>query len=160
MGKAKKSSGNDNTIALNKKARHDYTINETIEAGVSLEGWEVKSLRDKRVNLTDAYVMLQGQEVFLIGALITPLLSASTHVSPTPMRARKLLLHREEINKLIGFVERKGFTLVPMTLYWKSGRAKLQVGLGKGKKMHDKRAALKEKDWKRDQERIMKNNRV
>ena len=160
MGKAKKSSGNDNTIALNKKARHDYTINETIEAGVSLEGWEVKSLRDKRVNLTDAYVMLQGQEVFLIGALITPLLSTSTHVSPTPMRARKLLLHREEINKLIGFVERKGFTLVPMTLYWKRGRAKLQVGLGKGKKMHDKRADLKEKDWKRDQERIMKNNRV
>jgi SsrA-binding protein len=160
MGKAKMSSGNDNTIALNKKARHDYTINETIEAGVSLEGWEVKSLRDKRVNLTDAYVMLQGQEVFLIGALITPLLSASTHVSPTPMRARKLLLHREEINKLIGFVERKGFTLVPMTLYWKRGRAKLQVGLGKGKKMHDKRADLKEKDWKRDQERIMKNNRV
>ena len=160
MGKAKKSSGNDNTIALNKKARHDYTINETIEAGVSLEGWEVKSLRDKRVNLTDAYVMLQGQEVFLIGALITPLLSASTHVSPTPMRARKLLLHREEINKLIGFVERKGFTLVPMTLYWKRGRAKLQVGLGKGKKMHDKRADRKEKDWKRDQERIMKNNRV
>jgi SsrA-binding protein len=160
MGKAKKPSGNDNTIALNKKARHDYTINETIEAGVSLEGWEVKSLRDKRVNLTDAYVMLQGQEVFLIGALITPLLSASTHVSPTPMRARKLLLHREEINKLIGFVERKGFTLVPMTLYWKRGRAKLQVGLGKGKKMHDKRADLKEKDWKRDQERIMKNNRV
>jgi len=159
MGKAKKSSGNDNTIALNKKARHDYTINETIEAGVSLEGWEVKSLRDKRVNLTDAYVMLQGQEVFLIGALITPLLSASTHVSPTPMRARKLLLHRRELDKLHDAVKTQGLTIVPLVVYLKSRRIKLLIGLARGKKVHDKRAAIKERDQKREMQRALREHR-
>ena len=156
MAKKSKQKSNDNTIAQNKKARHDYAINETVEAGLVLEGWEVKSLRDKRVNITDTYVMIQKNEAFLVGANITPLQTASTHIHPAPMRARKLLLHRNELDKLIGFVERKGFTLVPMALYWKKGRAKLQVGLGKGKKLHDKRADLKEKDWKRDQERMFK----
>lgn len=156
MAKKSQSKSSDNTIAQNKKARHDYAINETIEAGLALEGWEVKSLRDKRVNITDSYVMIQKNEAWLVAANITPLLTASTHISPAPMRARKLLLNRAELDKLIGFVERKGFTLVPMSMYWKKGRAKLLVGLGKGKKLHDKRADLKEKDWKRDQERLFK----
>jgi SsrA-binding protein len=154
--KSKQSKDHSATIALNKKARHDYAINETFEAGLVLEGWEVKSLRDKRANITDTYVMIQKNEAWLVGANITPLQTASTHVSAQPMRARKLLLHRDELDKLIGQVERKGFTLVPMSLYWKKGKAKLQVGLGKGKKLHDKRADLKEKDWKRDQERLFK----
>lgn len=144
------------TIALNKKARHDFFIEDTYEAGLSLEGWEVKSLRDKRVNITDAYVMLKNQEAYLIGANITPLLTASTHIHPAPTRARKLLLHREELKKLIGLTERKGYTLVPMAMYWKKGRAKLEVGIGKGKKQHDKRADIKERDWQRDKERLFK----
>ena len=154
--KSKKSSDNSATIAQNKKARHDYTITETFEAGLVLEGWEVKSMRDKRASITDTYVMVQKNEAWLVGANITPLQTASTHINPAPMRARKLLLHRNELDKLIGAVERKGFSLVPMSLYWKKGRAKLSVGLGKGKKLHDKRADLKDRDWKRDQERIFK----
>ncbi len=152
--KQKKDTGS--TIALNKKAKHDFFIEDRYEAGIALEGWEVKALREKRVNITEAYVMIQNHEAFLIAANITPLMTASTHIHPAPMRARKLLLHREELNKLIGLVERKGFTLVPMALYWKKGRAKLEVGVGKGKKQHDKRADLKEKDWKRDQARMFK----
>jgi SsrA-binding protein len=152
--KQKKDTGS--TIALNKKARHDYEIGETLEAGLELLGWEVKSLRDKRVNITDTYVMVQKGEAYLVGANITPLQTASTHITPEPMRARKLLLHRYELNKLIGLVDRKGFTLVPMALYWKKGRAKLEVGVGKGKKLHDKRADLKERDWQRDKERLFK----
>ncbi len=143
-------------IAVNKKARHDFEIGETYEAGLALQGWEVKSLRDKRVNITDTYVMIQHGEAWLVGAHITPLPTASTHVKPEPTRARKLLLHRYELNKLIGQVERKGFTLVPMRLYWKKGRAKLEIGVGKGKKLHDKRATLKERDWQRDRERLFK----
>lgn len=143
-------------IAVNKKARHDYEIGETFEAGLALQGWEVKSLRDKRANITDTYVMIQKGEAWLVGAHITPLSTASTHVTPEPTRARKLLLHRYELNKLIGLVERKGFTLVPMRLYWKKGRAKLEFGVGKGKKLHDKRADLKERDWQRDRERLLK----
>lgn len=154
--KSKKTGGDSATIALNKKARHDYAINETFEAGLALEGWEVKSLRDKRASITDTYVMIQKNEAWLVGANITPLQTASSHVHPAPMRSRKLLLHRAELDKLIGAVERKGFSLVPMSMYWKKGKAKLQVGLGKGKKLHDKRADLKERDWKRDQERIFK----
>lgn len=152
--KQKKDAGS--TIAVNKKARHDFAIGETLEAGVALLGWEVKSLRDKRVNITDTYVMIQKSEAFLVGANITPLMTASTHITPEPTRARKLLLHRNELDKLIGMVERKGFTLVPMKLYWKKGRAKLQIGVGKGKKLHDKRADLKERDWQRDKERMFK----
>jgi len=153
---SKKTKDNSASIAQNKKARHDYAINETFEAGLVLEGWEVKSLREKRANITDTYVMIQKNEAWLVGANITPLQTASTHIHPAPTRARKLLLHRNELDKLIGMVERKGFTLVPMSLYWKKGKAKLQVGIGKGKKLHDKRADLKEKDWKRDQERLFK----
>jgi SsrA-binding protein len=152
----KNTKGSDNTIAQNKKARHDYAISETWEAGVALLGWEVKSLRDKRANITDTYVIIQKGEAYLVAANITPLQTASTHINPEPMRARKLLLHRSELSKLIGFVERKGFTLVPLALYWKKGRAKLQIGLGKGKKLHDKRADLKERDWQRDKERLFK----
>ena len=156
MAKKSKTKDNDSTIAINKKARHDYAINETMEAGLVLLGWEVKSLRDKKINITDTYVNIQKGEAFLVAANVTPLLAASTHIRPDPMRPRKLLLNRIELNKLIGLVERKGFTLVPMKMYWKKGRAKLLIGLGKGKKQHDKRADLKEKDWKRDQERIFK----
>ncbi len=153
----KKSSGNGgSTIALNKKAKHDYFIEERYEAGVALEGWEVKSLRAGRINLTEAYVIINKGEAYLFGANISPLPTASTHIQPNPTRNRKLLLHRTELNKLIGLVERKGFTLVPTAMYWKRGHAKLEVGLGKGKKQHDKRADIKDRDWKRDKERLFK----
>ena len=143
-------------IAQNKKARHDYAITETLEAGLVLLGWEVKSLRAKRVNITDTYVIIQKSEAYLVAANITPLVTASSHVPAEPTRTRKLLLHRQELNKLIGAVERKGYSLVPLNLYWKKGRAKLQVGLGKGKKLYDKRADLKERAWQRDKERLFK----
>jgi len=143
-------------IAQNKKARHDYAITETLEAGLVLLGWEVKSLRAKRVNITDTYVIIQKSEAYLVAANITPLVTASSHVPAEPIRTRKLLLHRQELNKLIGAVERKGYSLVPLNLYWKKGRAKLQVGLGKGKKLYDKRADLKERAWQRDKERLFK----
>lgn len=150
----------DNNITINKKARHDYFIEETYEAGLSLEGWEVKSLRAGRVQINDSHAIIRRGELFLLGSLITPLASASTHRSNDPTRTRKLLLHRKEINKLIGLIERKGFTLVPLNLYWKRGRVKLSLGLAKGKKQHDKRQSLKEKDWQRDKERLMKSKNV
>lgn len=155
--KAKKSTGGGSTIALNKKARHEYFIEDRYEAGVSLEGWEVKSLRAGKINITEAYVTVKGNEAFLFGATISPLSSASTHVHPDPTRTRKLLLHREELNRLIGLIERKGYTLVPLAMYWKRGRAKVEVGLAKGKKLHDKRADSKERDWQREKQRIFKN---
>ncbi len=144
------------TIALNKKARHDYTIENRYEAGIALQGWEVKSLREGRVQLRDSYVILQNGEAYLIGTHITPLLSASTHIHPDPTRTRKLLLHRRELDRLVGAVERQGYTLVPLALYWKNNRVKVEIGLGRGKQKHDKRAALKERDWKRDKQRILK----
>jgi len=147
------------TIALNKKARHDYTIEDTFEAGIVLEGWEVKSLRDGRVQMNDTYVMVKDNEIFWLGGQITPLLSASTHVNPEPSRSRKLLLHRREIDKLIGAVDRKGYTLVPLKMFWSRGRAKLEIGLAKGKQLHDKRAAEKDRDWNRDKARIMKSSK-
>ncbi len=147
------------TIALNKKARHDYSIEDTFEAGLVLEGWEVKSLREGRIQMTDTYVMIRGSEIYWLGGQITPLLSASTHVNPEPTRSRKLLLHRREIDKLIGAVDRKGYTLVPLKMYWSKGRAKLQIGLAKGKKEHDKRADDKERDWNREKARILKTAR-
>ncbi len=157
--KNKKTSKNTgSSIALNKKARHDYTIEDTFVAGLVLEGWEVKSLRDGRVQMTDTYVMVKDNEIFWIGGQITPLLSASTHVSPEPTRSRKLLLHRREIDKLIGAVDRKGYTLVPLKLFWNKGRAKLEIGLAKGKQLHDKRAAEKDRDWNRDKARILKSS--
>lgn len=152
----KTSKATNSTIALNKKARHDYTIEDTFDAGIVLEGWEVKSLRDGRVQMTDTYVMVKGNEIYWLGGQITPLLSASTHVNPEPGRARKLLMHRREIDKLIGAVDRKGYTLVPLKLFWSKGRAKLVIGLAKGKQMHDKRAAEKDRDWNRDKARILK----
>jgi len=145
------------TIALNKKATHDYFIEDRYEAGLSLQGWEVKSLRDGRVQLSESYVFVRDGEVALIGCHISPLLSASTHIHPAPMRARKLLMHRAEINKLIAAVDRKGFTIVPLALYWKHGLAKLEIGLAKGRKDHDKRAMLKERDWQRDKHRLLRD---
>lgn len=155
--KAKKSpASGGSTIALNKKAKHEFFIEERYEAGIALEGWEVKSLRAGKINLSEAYVTLKGNEAFLFGATISPLPTASTHIKPDPMRTRKLLLHRDELNKLIGLIERKGYTLVPTAMYWKRGRAKLEVGLAKGKKQHDKRADAKERDWQREKQRIFK----
>lgn len=147
---------NPNTIALNKKARHDYTIEQTFEAGIVLEGWEVKSLRAGKVQITEGYVIVKRQEAWLLGAHITPLKTASTHIQPEPTRTRKLLLHRIELNKLIGLVERKGYTLVILSLYWKDNHIKAQIALAKGKQTHDKREALKEKDWERQKQRQFK----
>lgn len=144
-------------IAVNRRARHDYFIEETFEAGLALMGWEVKSLRDGRAQIAEAYVILKNSEAFLIGAHMTPLLSASTHVHPEPTRTRKLLLNAKEISRLIGKTERAGYTVVPLDLHWTRGRAKMSIGLVKGKKQHDKRADLKDKDWARQKERIMRH---
>lgn len=143
-------------IAENRKARHDFFIEERLEAGIVLAGWEVKSLRAGRAQLTESYVVVSHGEVFLVGAHITPLVSTSTHVIATPTRQRKLLLGRAEIDRLVGAVERAGYTLVPLELYWKAGRAKLRIGLAKGKKQHDKRASDKERDWQRDKARLLR----
>jgi SsrA-binding protein len=156
MSKDKKSGGGK-TIALNKKARHDYSIDERFEAGISLEGWEVKSLRAGKVQIVESYILLKDNEAYLFGALITPLLSASTHISPDPQRSRKLLLHRTELNRLIGAVERKGFALVPTALYWKNGKVKLELGIARGKKSHDKRETEKDRDWQRQKARLMRH---
>ena len=156
--KKKDKAKNDTTIAVNRKARHDYFIEDNVEAGLALEGWEVKSLRDGRGNLTESYAIVQNGEIFLFGAHISPLPSASTHVKADPTRTRKLLLHRREIDRLIGSVERKGFTLVPLKLYWQRGRVKLDLGLARGKKQHDKRADKKDRDWQRQRARIMKHS--
>ena len=147
------------TIARNKKARHDYHIEEEFEAGVALEGWEVKSLRDGRGQLKESYVIVRLGELFLFGAHISPLLSASSHIHPDPTRTRKLLMNRTEIDRLIGAVERRGYTLVPLSLYWRSGRVKLKIALAKGKKLHDKRAAIKQREWERDKQRLHKLTR-
>ncbi len=143
-------------IAENRKARFDYFIEERYEAGLALQGWEVKAMRAGRAQLKEAYVYLRGGEAFLIGSHLSPLPSTSSHVVADPVRTRKLLLHRSELSGLIGAVERKGYTLVPLELYWKAGRAKLQVGLAKGKKQHDKRAVDKERDWQRDKARLLR----
>jgi SsrA-binding protein len=143
-------------IAENRRARYDYFIEERIEAGLALEGWEVKSMRAGKAQLSEAYVYLRNAEAFLIGAHMSPLRTTSTHKVADPVRTRKLLLHRNEIDRLIGAVERRGYTIVPLELYWKNGRAKLQVGLAKGKKQHDKRATEKERDWQRDKARLMR----
>lgn len=144
------------TIATNKVARHDYFIEDTYEAGMVLEGWEVKSLRDGRAQLKEGYVFIKNGEAFISGAQITPMLSASTHVNPIATRIRKLLLHDYEIVKLKAEVDRKGYSILPLSLYWKHNRVKLEIGIGKGKKQHDKRATQKEKDWNRDKARILK----
>jgi len=145
------------SIVRNKKAYFDYFIEETFEAGLVLEGWEVKSLRAGRAQLKEAYVMVRHGELFLFGAHVSPLPTASTHVNPDPVRSRKLLLHKKQIDRLIGATDRGGYTLAPLSLYWKNGRAKLAVGLARGKKKYDKRAAIKERDWNRDKQRLLKS---
>lgn len=144
------------TIALNKKASHDYFIERRFEAGLVLHGWEVKSMRAGRAQLKDSYVVFKGHEAFLLNAHFSPLLAASTHVTPDPMRSRKLLLHRKELNVLMIAVQRQGYTLVPLALYWKNNHAKLEFALAKGKKQHDKRESEKKRDWEREKQRLMK----
>jgi len=141
-------------IAENRKARHDYTFEQTFEAGIALKGWEVKSLRAGRAQLAESYVILKGGEAWLLNAHLSPLKTASTHVVATPDRTRKLLLHLSELNKLIGAVQRKGYTIVPLNLHWKNGKAKLDIALAKGKKLFDKRATEKERDWERQKQKI------
>ncbi len=145
------------SIVQNKKAFHDYFIEERFEAGILLEGWEVKSIRAGHVQIKEAYVVVRGAEIFLVGSHVTPLTAASTHVHADPVRMRKLLLHGDEIRKLIGKVERAGYTLVPLDMHYTRGRVKLEVGLAKVKKQHDKREVAKDKDWKRQQQRLMRN---
>ena len=156
MNKAKDKKAGDSTIALNKRARHEYFIEERYEAGLSLQGWEVKSLRAGRINFGDSYAVVKNGELFLFGASIPPLISTSTHVVADDRRTRKLLLHKAEIDKLIGAVERKGFTLVPTAMYWKQNRVKVEIGLAKGKQDHDKRNTEKERDWQREKQRTMR----
>ncbi len=145
------------TIALNKRARFEYQLEERFEAGISLMGWEVKSLRAGRVQFGESYVLLKNGDAFLFGCLITPLPSASTHVDADPMRNRRLLLHRRELDQLIGMVERKGYTLIPTAMYWKKGKVKVEIALAKGKKTHDKRRTEKERDWQRQKGRLLRN---
>ena len=145
------------TIATNRKAHHEFFIEDRFEAGVVLQGWEVKSLRAGRIQLDQGYVLLKNAEAWLFGAQITPLQTVSTHITPDPQRTRKLLLNQREIGKLIGSVERRGYTVVPLSLYWKNNRVKLEIGLAKGKKQHDKRASEKERDWQRQKQRLLKS---
>ena len=158
MSKQKKSDTGSSRIADNKRARYDYFIEDTYEAGLQLEGWEVKSLREGRAQITEGYVHVRDGEGWLIGAHISPLNTTSTHVKADPTRTRKLLLHRKELDRLIGAVERKGYTLVPLNLHWSRGRAKLDIGLSKGKKEHDKRATIKDRDWQRQKARMLRNS--
>ena len=153
-----KDTGKDggSTIALNKRARHEYRLEDRFEAGVALQGWEVKSLRQGRIAFADSYALVKNGEIFLFGAQITPLISASSHVVADDRRTRKLLLHRREIDRLVGAVEREGYTLVPTAMYWKRNKVKVELALAKGKQAHDKRAAIKERDWERDKARVMR----
>ncbi len=144
------------TIALNKKARFDFFIEDSFEAGLVLQGWEVKSMRAGKAQITEAYVLIKDAEAWLFGSHVQPLTTASTHIRPDPTRTRKLMMHRKELDRLIGAVERKGYTLLPLKLYWTRGRAKLEVGLGKGKKQHDKRNVKKDRDWERQKARVLK----
>ena len=150
-------SGNS-TIALNRKARHNYTLEQRFEAGIVLEGWEVKSLRAGRGQISESHVIVRNSEVWLVNTVIVPLLSASTHVKADDSRSRKLLMHRKEINTLVGKIERMGYTVVPTAMYWKNNKIKVEIALAKGKKEYDKRADAKEQDWKRDKQRLFKKN--
>ncbi len=156
MSKKNDKKSAERVIAVNRRARHDYFIEDTFEAGLVLEGWEVKSLREGSAQLTEGYVHLKNGEAFLIGAHFSPLRTTSSHVKADPTRTRKLLLSRTELDRLVGAVERKGYTLVPLDLHWTRGRAKLEIGLARGKKQHDKRATKKERDWQRQKERMLK----
>lgn len=148
----------DSTIVINRKAGFDFFIQEPYEAGMVLQGWEVKSLRAGKINLSDAHVIIKNGEAFLLGALINPLQTASTHEIPEPTRSRKLLLKRGELNHLIGSVERQGYTIIPLSMYWKKNNIKIKIALAKGKKEHDKRDSVKDREWQRDRSRIMKKN--
>jgi SsrA-binding protein len=157
MSKSEQTEEGTRQIAVNRRARFDYFIEETFEAGLVLEGWEVKALRAGKGNVAEAYVIIKNEEAWLLGAHIIPLGQASTHIHPEATRTRKLLLQQRQIAQLIGKVERAGYTIVPLDLHWRRGLAKIQIGLAKGKKQHDKRADSKEKDWKREQGRIMRS---
>ncbi len=156
MAKKGKGESGGGTIALNKRARHEFHIDERIEAGIALMGWEVKSVREGKAQIAESYAMVKDGELYLFGALIMPLLSASTHVVPEARRTRKLLLRREEIDRLIGSIERKGHTLVPLSMYWKRNHVKLELALARGKQAHDKRATEKERDWDREKQQHMR----
>jgi SsrA-binding protein len=157
MAKKAKKKPNDNTIARNRKARFNYTIEANFEGGLVLEGWEIKSLRAGKVQINDSYVFPKNGELEWVGGTITPLISTSTHINANPTRSRKILMHRYEIDRLLGQIERKGYTLVPLALFWsKKGKVKIDIGLAKGKKEHDKRAAIKERDWQREKARTLK----
>jgi len=145
------------SIVANRKAYHDYFVEEKFEAGLALEGWEVKAIRAGRAQLKEAYVLMKNREIVLFGAHIMPLPTASTHVRPDPTRTRKLLMHRIEINRLVGKVARAGYTLVPLDLHFKGGRVKLEIGLAKGKKQYDKREAEKQRDWNRERQRLLRD---
>ena len=161
MTKNKEKDSGNATIAQNKRARHEYTLEERFEAGIALQGWEVKALRAGRISLTESYAIVSNGEIYLFGAQIPPLISASTHVVADGRRTRKLLLHRNEIDRLVGKVERDGYTLIPLALYWKNGKVKLDLALAKGKQAHDKRQAEKDRDWAREKQRTMrKHNRA
>jgi len=156
--KDKGKDGAGGTIALNKRARHDYHLEQRYEAGLALQGWELKAIRAGRANITESYAVVRNGEMFLFGAQITPLISASTHVVAEERRTRKLLLHRHEIDTLIGRVQREGYTVVPTALYWKGNKVKAEVCLAKGKQTHDKREATKERDWAREKQRLLRRH--
>ena len=158
MTKGKKKSAPSNTIAVNRKAKFDYFIEKRFEAGLVLEGWEVKSLRAGKGNLSDSYVLLKNGEAWLLGSHFSPLQTASTHIHPDPTRSRKLLLNQRELSTLFVAANQKGYAILGLSLYWKNNRVKLEIGLGKGKKMHDKRSSEKEREWSRDKSRILKHN--
>ncbi|MDY0020911.1 SsrA-binding protein SmpB [Arenimonas caeni] len=157
-GSAKGSADGNKTIALNRSARHEYHLEARYEAGIALQGWELKSIRAGRMNMGDAYALVKNGEIFLFGAQITPLSQASTHVVADDRRTRKLLMHRHEIDKLVGKVERDGYTLIPTAAYWKGNKVKLELALAKGKQSHDKRQASKDRDWQREKERTMRRH--
>lgn len=158
MGKKKKSKIAPGTIALNKKAGFDYFFEEKYEAGMVLQGWEVKAIRAGKVQLTDGYVVIRNGELYVIGIRINPLVTSSTHINPEVERTRKLLMHRDQINRLIGKVEQRGYTLVPVNLHWKNGRVKCEIALAKGKAEHDKRNTIKDREGKREVERALKHD--
>jgi SsrA-binding protein len=157
-GKDKGKRADGGTVALNKRARHEYHFEERFEAGLALQGWELKSIRAGRANITEAYAVVRDGELFLFGAQITPLISASTHVVADDRRTRKLLLHRREIDRLVGAVQRDGYTLVPTALYWKGNKIKAELALARGKQAHDKREASKERDWAREKQRLLRRH--
>lgn len=158
-GKPKQDKANGGgTIALNKRARHEYHLEQTFEAGLALQGWELKAIRAGRANIGESYAVVRGGELFLFGSRITPLISASTHVVADDMRTRKLLLHRREIDTLVGKVQRDGYTVVPTALYWKGNKVKAEIALAKGKQAHDKREVSKERDWAREKQRVMRRH--